>query len=150
MNDFAAELRRAAQGLLPEGAFLRRDRGEALYVTDAPRRNPSIDWSAAGFICHEANGLARIIPDAPWLDRLEALYPDPPDALCATFRRFNGPPDGDALRLFARGMKALDAGNCDPQFSRVLRQRAAVCLREHLPGGGLYACALALYLMEKE
>ena len=150
MNDFTAELRRAARQLLPEGAFLRRDRGEALYVTDAPRRAPSIDWSAAGFICLEAKGLAHLTPDESWLDRLEALYPNPPDTLCQSFRCFTGIPDAEALRLFARGMKALDAQSCDLQFSRALRQRAAVCLREHLPGGGLYACALALYLMEKE
>ena len=143
-------MREILRAALPERAFLRRDRGEALYVTDAPRRSPAIDWSAAGLICRETDGLAHLTPDAPWLHRLEALYPDPPDALCATFRRFTGAPDADALRLFARGMKALDAGKPDPQFSRALRQRAAVCLREHLPGGGLYACALALYLMEKE
>ena len=150
MNDFAAELRRAAHGLLPPGAFLRRDRGEALYVTNAPQKGGLANTTSSDFICHEANGLAHLIPDARWLQRLEALYPDPPDALCATFRRFTGEIDAEALRLFARGMKALDAGTCDPQFSRDLRQRAAVCLREHLPGGGLYACALALYLMEKE
>ena len=150
MNDFAAELRRAAQSLLPEGAFLRRDRGEALYVTDAPRKGGLTDAASKGFICREANGMAHLTPAAPWLHRLEALYPDPPDTLCATFWRFTGEIDADALRLFARDMKALDAQTYDPQFSRDLRQRAAVCLREHLPGGGLYACALALYLMEKE
>lgn len=150
MNDFAAALRRAARQLLPTGAFLRRDRGDALYVTDAPRRSAAVDWSAAGFVCREAGGLAYLTPDAVWLQRLEALYPDPPDALCQSFRRFTGPPDAEALRLFARGMKALEAGAHDPGYARELRQHAAVCLREHLPGGGLYACALANHLIEKE
>ena len=47
MNDFAAELRRAAQQLLPPGAFLRRDRGEALYVSDAPGHGVDFNEAAA-------------------------------------------------------------------------------------------------------
>ena len=37
-------LRQAAAAALPRGAFLRRDRGEALFVTDAPRQRPEADW----------------------------------------------------------------------------------------------------------
>ncbi len=150
MNDFARALRDAARAPLPEGAFLRRDRGDALYVTDAPLRGRAVDWAAAGFICRETAGLARLTPAAAWLQRLEARCPEPPDPLCRAFRRFSGEPDADALRLFARAMKQLDGGERDPRYSRDLRQRAAVCLREHTPGGGLYACALANYMIEKE
>lgn len=150
MNSFAEELRRAALGPLPEGAFLRRDRGAALYVTDAPRRGGTADWRSAGFLCQESGGLARLTPDDRWLQRLEALYPEPPDYLCAALRRFCGPAGPEALRLFARGVKPLDGGGDDPLYARALRQRAAVCLRTHDPGGGLYACALLNYLMEKE
>ena len=150
MNDFARRLRDAARARLPEGAFLRRDRGDALYVTDAPLRGGKVDWAAAGFICREVEGLARLTPSTVWLDRLEARYPEPPDPLCRSLRRFSGPPDAAALALFARAVKQLDGGERDPRYSRDLRQRAAVCLREHIPGGGLYACALANYLIEKE
>lgn len=150
MNSFAAELRQAALGLLPEGAFLRRDRGAALYVTDAPRRGGTADWRSAGFLCREAGGLLRLTPDDRWLRRLEALYPEPPDPLCAALKRFSGPVDPEVLRLFARGVKPLDGGADDPLYDRALRRRAALCLRTHDPGGGLYACALLNHLIEKE
>jgi len=146
MNSFAAEMRAAARALLPGGAFLRRDRGAALYVANAP----GIDWAAAGFLCREAGNLAFLTPGPVWLYRLEARFPQPPDRLCASFRRFRGEPDPEALGLFAAGAKALDGGSCDARYDQRLRQRAAVCLREHLPGGGLYACALVRYLIEKE
>ena len=147
MNSFSEALRAAARAPLPPGAFLRRDRGDALFVTDAPRRGESVDWTEWGFICREANGLARLTPGAVWLSRLERRHPEPPDFLCETLRRFTGTPDADTLALFARIVKALDAGQCDPACARLVRQHAAVCLREHLPGGGLYACGLALYMM---
>lgn len=150
MNDFAAELRFAAARRLPNGAFLHRDRGDALYVTNAPRFDADVDWSATGFAWREADGLVYLTPGPAWLMRLESRYPDPPDPLCAAFRRFTGEVDADALRLFARAMKRLDGGPDDARFSRDLRQRAAVCLREHRSGGGLYACALANHLIEKE
>lgn len=148
MNDFAMEMRRAAQALLPKGAFLRRDRGDALYVTDAPRRGAEIDWGAAGFLCREEGGLACLTPGPAWLERLAARYPEPPDFLCASLRRVDGDPDEATLRLFARIMKALDGGPVDPNCEKALRQRAAVCLREKR-GGGLYACGVALRVVNR-
>ena len=145
---FAAEVRGAVRALLPEGSMLRRDRGASLFVTDAPRREPGADWperfAAAGFLCAIESGLAHLTPDGRWLAALSARYPEPPDHLCAMLRRFEGPPpDRDALALFAEALKLLDGAPWDPGFDRRLRQRAAVCLRTHRPGGGLYACALA-------
>ena len=150
MNSFAGAIRAAARALLPEGAFLRRDRGGALYVTDAPRFGKAVDWAGAGLICREDGRLAFLTPGPVWLRRLEDLYPEPPDHLCAMLRRFGGPPDDAALELFAAGVKLLDGEARDAGYDRRLRQRAAVCLREHLPGGGLYACALVGHLMDKE
>lgn len=150
MNEFAEKMRGAAMALLPPGAFLRRDRGGALYVTDAPRFGGQVDWSLAGFRHVEGDGVDHLAPAGRWIHKLEALYPEPPDPLCAEFRRFSGPPMLDALWLFARGMKALDGGTDDPGYARALRQLAAVCLRKHLPGGGLYACALVNHMIEKE
>ena len=160
-SPLARALREAVAARLPEGAFLRRDRGEALFVTDAPRRRPDADWSAAlagaGFACAEEAGLLRISPDAPWLARLEAAYPEPPDPFCASLRRFAGlPPEAESLRLFALGARALDGGEDGARFERLLRQRTAVCLRENRihprsspRGGGLYACALLTHILKE-
>ena len=153
-------LREAAAAALPPGAFLRRDRGDALFVTDAPRLRPEADWprlfSGAGFACVVENGLALLAPDAGWLDRLEGSRPEPPDALCASLLRFRGlAPEAESLRLFALGARALDGGEDGARFDRLLRQRAAACLRlnrmdhDHSPrGGGLYACALLDHELE--
>lgn len=149
MNPLVSSLRTAAQSQLPEGAFLRRDRGEALFVTDAPRRGGGIDWTAAGFLCREENSLAHLTPDGCWLDQLEAQFPEPPDALCEGFKRFSGAATTESLLLFARAMKRLDGGAPDPGYNRALRQRAAVCLRRGEGGGGLYACAIANFLIER-
>ena len=151
MSDpLVAAMRRAIQNVLPRGAFLRRDRGEALFVTDASRRGAAIDWASIGFIRESRDGLDHLTPAPKWLGALEAEYPEPPDPLCAAFQRFNGKPGPEALRLFAAGMKAMDAGQRDASYDRRLRQLAAVTLREHQSGGGLYACALVRYRMEKE
>lgn len=157
-KQFAERLRDAARAPLPEGAFLRRDRGDALFVSDAPRRCPQADWAVrftrAGFRCEISDGLARLSPGAAWAARLEAAYPEPPDFFCASLKRFAGmPPDGEALRLFALGARVLDGGDGFSSFDRRLRQRAAEALRAQSPsiGGGLYACALTRYLIcEKE
>lgn len=146
------ELRRVAAALLPQGAFLRRDRGDGLFVTDAPRLSPGADWPAtlsrAGFICREAGGLLYLYPGPAWLTRLEADWPDPPDDLCAGLYRFAGmAPEEESIRLFALGARALDGGEGIDRFDRLLRRRAAACLRLNRTqpnprGGGLYACAL--------
>ena len=145
-------LRAVARAALPEGAMLRRDRGEALYITDAPRHKPDAGWQAgleaAGFRCAVEGGLARLTPDGRWAAALAARFPEPPDDLSARLRRFDGPPDDASLRLFCRALKALEGGEGDPGFDRALRQRAAVCLRRHAGGGGLYACALARHLIK--
>ena len=144
------EMRRALRALLPAGAFLKRDRGPALFVTDAPMRGPCPDWGTAGFDGIVENGLARLTPGAMWVYRLEERFPEPPDGLCASLARFRGTPDAPALRLLAAGMKQLDGAPYDPAYGRRLRQLAAVTLREHNARGGLYACGLVNYLIEKE
>jgi len=154
MHSLARILRQAAASVLPQGAFLRRDRGDALYVTNAPFIHPGMDWTLllaeAGFRCTGGNGLLRLWPDGSWLIRLEAACPDPPDDLCRSLLRFRGcSADVESLRLFALGLRLLDGGEAGTSFDRQLRQRAAECLRlnalnsnEPPRGGGLYACAL--------
>lgn len=156
---FARQLRRAATRILPSGAFLRRDRGGALFVTDAPRRAPGSGWpdrfAGAGFIGREAEGLVHLTPGAAWLKQLEAAFPEPPDGFSATLFRFAGlAPDGAALALFAQGVRTLDAKQNDGEFERRLRQRAAEALRADSHDarirGGLYACALIRYMIEED
>ena len=59
---FAARLRAAARAVLPGRAFLRRDRGDGWYVTDAPRLDPAGGWigalEKAGFRVLGADGEA--------------------------------------------------------------------------------------------
>ena len=162
MNDsLIRALRQVVAGILPEGAFLKRDRGNGLFVTDAPRRCPRMNWSAllaeADFYCTGTDGLLRLWPGEIWLTRLEAAWPEPPDDLCRSLLRYRGrSPDGESLRLFAMGLRCLDGEPEAERFDRTLRQRTAVCLRLERnagmapegrspsppPGGGLYACAL--------
>ena len=160
MHSLARALRAAAAAALPEEAFLRRDRGDALFVTDAPRISARTDWAGplfdAGFYCAGSGGLLRLWPAESWIVRLEAACPNPPDALCQGLLRFRGrSPDGKSLKLFALGIRCLDGGDGAARFDRQLRQRAAACLRlnamnpsKPTRGGGLYACALLDHELE--
>ena len=158
MNSLSEALRASARAALPPGAFLRRDRGDTLFVTNAPRLRPDVDWAGAlaraGFDCASRGGLTVLRPGAAWLQRLEAGHPTPPDTFCAGFARFAGlAPEPESLRLFALGARILDGEPDDGRFERDLRRRAAVCLRlsaspSNLRGGGLYACALLDHELE--
>ncbi len=142
-----SRLRDAARQALPEGAFLRRDRGEGLFVTDAPARDPGGGWREklieAGFLVEVTGGLARLTPGAKWLAALEARFPRPPSPFCETLFRFAGlPPEEESLALFALGVKAREAPEATARFDRRLRQRAAECLRLNGTdaGNGVSAC----------
>ncbi len=142
-----SRLRDAARRALPEGAFLRRDRGDGLFVTDAPARDPGGGWREklieAGFLVKVTGGLARLIPGAKWLAALEARFPRPPSPFCATLFRFAGlPPEKESLSLFALGVKAREDPEAAARFDRRLRQRAAECLRLNGTdaGNGVSAC----------
>lgn len=143
-----AQLRETVRPLLPERAFLRRDRGDALFVTNAPcfADAPALQNSleAVGFVCAKRGGVLRISPGSALLTSLEVRWP-PPDFFCASLARLRGrEPCGDALDLFALGVRLLEhAGTAD--YSRRARQLAAVCLRENL--GGAYACALIDFVL---
>ena len=64
MHSLARLLRQAASAPLPPEAFLRRDRGDGLYVTNAPSVRPGADWAArlerAGFCCAGSGGQLRL------------------------------------------------------------------------------------------
>jgi len=160
MDSLAKRLRQAARVALPDGAFLRRDRGDTLFVSDAPGRFdkegllPAL--ARAGFEGKIDGALVRMWPGSGWLYRLEAAFCEPPDAFCASLVRFAGrEADGESLALFSLGARLLDGEADDGRFDRALRQRAAECLRLNrttdgpLHGGGLYACALLRYLIKE-
>lgn len=131
-------LRAYVAARLPDGAFLRRDRGDAMYVTNAPAKG----WRGdiPGFTVETEGALAHISPDADTMQKCG--YEG--DALARELCRFRGASD-EALSIFAACMKCAEAPDerafaaCD----RRVRQAAAAALREG-GGEGLYYCALAL------
>lgn len=137
------EMRSLLRKQLPDRAFLKRDRGEALFVTNAPVFDPEIR-EIPGFILTRNGNLLHILPDASWLARAEQAAP--PDHLSASLLRFREEPvSRESLLLFARGCKLLEEENLPAAeieaYDRSLRQRAAMALRGE-PGGGIYACAI--------
>lgn len=152
MTNLPAAYREVILPLLPEHAFLRRDRGGALFITNAPR---FADVSALteqlqmrGFICAHVNGFLHISPGPELIVQFE-LNHNPPDFFCETLLRFRGQAPSDAaLRLFARGVQLLE--NADPgqltEYLRQTRQLAALSLRKRQ--GGAYACVLIAHILE--
>ena len=142
-------MREAILPHLPPKAFLKRDRGEGLLVTNASVFDPDLN-NIPGFILESQGSILLILPDGSWLVRLEQQFPEPPDHFSRTLLRFRGmQPDRDSLRIFVQGAKLLDDGYIPSPaeitaFGRALRQRCAEALRGSACGGGLYACALML------
>lgn len=130
---------------LPKEAFLRRDRGNALYVTDAPR----FGWTDPGpaFSVEVKNGLAYLTPMPFLMERAEGE----PDELARTLQRFGGSCE-ETLPRFVEAVKLLEAPEktafrvCDKN----LRRHAALALRGAADGRGLYGCALVLAAAERE
>ena len=124
---------------LPGEAFLRRDRGEALYVTNAPR----FGWNDPGdsFAMEIRSGLAYLTPLPFLMERADA----DPDELAQTLTQFRGSCE-ETLPLFIQGIKLLEAPNNDMLIlcDRNLRRHAALALRGSVNGQGLYYCALVL------
>lgn len=146
-------MRAAARAALPPRAFLKRDRGSALFITNAPVFDPALS-TVPGFRAERQGALLRLTPDESWIQRLERRRTDPPDHLSLSLMRFRGrdvPPEN--LMLFVQGAKLADAGSAATPaeaaaYSRALRQRAAAALRLG-SGGGLYAAAILNAMIEK-
>lgn len=154
MNDIVRQMRETLSAILPQRAFLRRDRGDALYISNAPRFDSETDWAAccgeAGFRSKKENGLLQLWPAEAWLKRLEDQFDTSPDFLCSTLERFKKlPVDEDNLNLFALGMRCLDGDNSIIDYEKRLRNRIAVCLRSDV-GGGLYACGLLNHIIKED
>lgn len=143
-EELPGRMRAQLNSLLPEKAFLRRDRGDALFISNAPAFDPGLR-ELPGFHAEIQGKLMRILPDVSWIERIEE--PDSGDHFSSTLLRFRGQePDIANLKLFALGVKLLEEPSAMTwsdgiAYDRMLRQRAAVALRGGC-GGALYACAL--------
>lgn len=144
-------LRGELRPLLPERAFLKRDRGDALLITNAPAFGCTPEC-LPGCIVERRGMVLCILPDAQWVAEYEAAIPEPPDHLSHTLLRFRGAEaDTDNLHLFARIAKLMDAQPSPGEIEacdRALRNRAALALRGGC-GGGLYACACVRALLNR-
>jgi len=142
MTGLPEALREMIRPLLPERAFLRRARGDATFVTNAPRFG-KVPPESCGLRCREENGLMFISPGAEMLTDFELAHPDPDGFFCRSLLRLRGQaPCEEALDLFAVGVRLMESadGNEARRYAQRARNLAAVCLREKL--GGAYACAL--------
>ena len=142
MTELPAQLRTMLRPLLPECAFLRRARGDAAFITNAPRF-AELSLDGQDFCCTLQDGLMTISPGAQFITDFELNHPAPPDFFCQSLLRFRGqPPCEDALKLFAVGVRLLECADANEirQYDHRVRSLAAVCLRENL--GGAYSCAL--------
>lgn len=148
-------IRAAALDLLSgvKGAFLRCDRGSSLYVTNVPMRTEAeIGWDKAGFHHRTEGKLCFLIPDDLWIERLEGWLERHVKEKRLAGRAANacfGEVCEADFALWIEGIKRLELHADAAGYEKLVRQRAAVCLREKRGGGTIISCALmADYLNE--
>ena len=154
MRSELARLRALLREALPPMAFVRRDRGEGLFITNAPAFDPDLR-AIPGFRTERQGSLLRILPDGDFIARFEEEHALPPDALCRSLLRFRGEAiSRDGLLLFARGLKLLDAGSAAEaeitEYERSVRMRAALALRGGCGAGALYGSAILLFMIQND
>lgn len=149
MTPVRKEALRLLEGI--KGAFLRCDRGDALYVTNAPQRTDvKIDWEAAGFHVREERGLAFLTPDDRWISCLydwAAGQGEMSSAAEHIARASSGIVEEEDRLLMMECIKRLEMKGEAEECDRMVRQRAAVCLRKKQGGGTLPVCALLVDMM---
>ena len=128
-------MREAANALLTgTGAFLRCDRGSALYVTNLPVKRA--DWpdvvpllEAADFECCSGPNRLLLTPCQRWYPLFErwARSLTPPGALTVQLaRRQNCPVCEEETLCWLEGVKRLDLSLRDfDRYDRLVRQTAA-------------------------
>ena len=144
-------LRTKLRKVLPAEAFLQRDRGDALFVTDALRRG-FVPEELPDCIFKQKGGLLYILPSAEMLADFESAFAQPEGDLSRSLYRFCGrSANEENLCLFAKGLKLQEKPDLRQLslFEREIRQRAAYTLRTKGTGGGLYALALLLEQIER-
>ena len=139
----------AASALISgRGAFLRCDRGDALYVTNLPMKCERADdvrpaLARAGFSVTEAGGCLYLTPADAWMDRFGqwALEQTAQSPLTIQLMKRRGYGISAPERaLWIAGLKTLRVGRSDG-YEKRLRRTAAEALRLRA-GGGLWACGL--------
>ena len=148
-NEFfpTRKMRTAIRAKLPPKAFLLIDRGENLFVSNAPVFSPEMPVIPGFHVLRSGRNIA-FLPDESWLMRLERRTAEPPDELCRTFFRFRDKSiEDDALKLYAQALKLAEGYTKAKSreieaFETALRKKAAVAMRNG-GGGGLYGLAVA-------
>ena len=127
---------------IADGAFLRRDRGDALYITNSPARGKNVE--IIGFSVESDGKIARIRISPDCLENFARQMELSEDMLSKELSRFMGGSE-DSAALFAEIMKAMEnpPGADIYALEKRLRQTAAAALRKG-GGEGLYWCARAL------
>ena len=150
-------MRERLEGLLNgTGAFLRCDRGGALYVTNLPSRCEQ--WRglaqamrAAGFRVEERGALLAVAPDGAWRTRFErwAAARCGESELTRLFRQGAAQSVCDEeTRAWLEGIKRLELRQGLGDYEMTVRQAADVALRKRC-GGALYACGLCLDMLRE-
>ena len=154
MRALPGYLRNLLTPLLPERAFLHRDRNDMLFVTNAPQFADgdllAAQFQMRGFICTRAGSRLHLSPGPEILLQFESMH-EPSGFFCNSLLPLRGlTPAPEAIALFARGVQLME--NADPgrlsEFTRRTRQLAALCLRTRQ--GGAYACALIDHNLQSE
>jgi len=143
----------AVRVLADTGAFLRCDRGGALYVTDLPARQAS--WQAIAAALERAHlrvearpGLLLLTPGIEWADAFSDWAGKRTRAgdLTRQLEKRRGMPVCDEeTACWIEGVKRLELKHPDG-YERAVRQAAAVALRKNC-GGLMACCGLCLDLM---
>lgn len=140
-------LRARAEGALSGcgRAFLRCDRGEGLYVTNAPLDEQRLCALAqAGFRAERQGALWRLFPQEGLLTAAEEWLSGEEEPLRLPALREIEPAD---WALFCEGVKRLELPFDAPalqRYERRVRQRAAECMRTGRGGGLLTLCSRML------
>ena len=138
------------------GAFLRCDRGSALYVTNLPVRSDcwhevARNMTEADFCLSECGRLLTITPDITWLAPFNewALELCQESELTRLFERRTTQETCDVeIDAWLEGIKRIELHQGMGDYEKVVRQAAAVALRNQC-GGALYACGLCLDLLKE-
>ena len=128
---------------IAEGAFLRRDRGDALYITNSPAKGKEVD--IPGFSVESDGKIARISIRSDHLETFARQMEFSEDILSRELSHFCGGND-DSATLFAEMIKTMENPPGADIFAleKRLRQTAAAALffdvvgnAHHLHTGGV-------------
>lgn len=136
-------LRTMVKASLPSGASLKLDRGDGLFITNAPLISSEPVYISGFNMTHRGKMLV-LLPEISLCKHIESGFPAPVGELSAALLRFHGKePDSDVMPLIVRGLKLSFRKDMDlcRIYDRDVRQYAACAMRKGNTGG-IYAAAL--------